>query len=92
MGEAETLVLAQKQAAFALINEKAARRVARRLGVDVHCALDVLIAEYQEGKLDLRILKAMNERLREADLDAGELLPSPCKARALDRWPTPAPA
>jgi hypothetical protein len=92
LGESETLVLAGSHNALALINEDAARTVARAMRLQVHCALDVLIGIYQDGKIELRQVQAMYEQLREADLDPGEVLPSPCKARNLAGWKTPAPS
>lgn len=92
LGESETLLLAQRRSAMALINENAARTVARRLRLRTHCALDVLVASYQDGHLELRDVQKMYEQLREAGLDAGDVLPSPCKGRALDQWRAPAPA
>lgn len=92
LGESETLVLAQNRSAMALINERPARAVARRIGLRTHCALDVIVAAYQEGSLELREVQRMYEQMRGAELDSGDTLPSPCKGRSLKHWPTPAPA
>jgi hypothetical protein len=92
LGESETLVLATKEDAMVLMNENAARAVARRLNIRAHCTLDVLVSEYQGGRIELRALLAMREQLSAADLDPGAEWPSPCKARTLARWQTPAPA
>lgn len=86
LGESETLVLAQAESSAALINEDPARRVAARIGVDAYCTLDVLAAEFQEGRIEWRKVLQMYEQLREANLDAGGRLPTPHKARMLKSW------
>jgi hypothetical protein len=92
LGESETLLLAQREQAYALINEDAARRVAPRLRVTAHCTLDVLIAEFKDGRLAPRKLQQMYEQLRAADLDPGEFLPHPYRVRNLESWPSAGPA
>ena len=91
MGEAETLLLAQQECGAALINENAARKVALEMKVPAHCALDVLVAEFKMGRLEPRKLQQMYEQLREADLDAGEVLPNPYRASKLLAWGNPGP-
>lgn len=92
LGESETLLLAQQENAFALINENAARRVAPGMCVAAHCTLDVLIAEFKDGRLEPRKLQQMYEQLRAADLDPGEVLPHPYRVRNLQHWPSSGPA
>lgn len=92
LGESETLLLAKNEQAFALINEDAARRVAPGLEITVHCTLDVLIAEFKDGRLAPRKLQQMYEQLRAADLDPGAFLPHPYRARNLHNWPSSGPA
>lgn len=92
LGESETLLLAQREQGYALINENAARRVAPRLRVTAHCTLDVLIAEFKDGRLAPRKLQQMYEQLRAADLDPGEYLPHPYRVRNLESWPSAGPA
>jgi hypothetical protein len=92
LGESETLLLAQQDQAFALINEDAARRVAPGMRVTAHCTLDVLIAEFKDGRLAPRKLQQMYEQLRTADLDPGEVLPHPYRVRNLQNWRSSGPA
>ncbi|GHJ17973.1 hypothetical protein TPA0908_59680 [Micromonospora sp. AKA38] len=89
LGESETLLFAQQTASVAMIDENAGRKVAGNLGIRAHCTLDVLIAEYQDGRLPLTELKRMWELLRSSGLDGGDVLPS--DRGALRRWPSPAP-
>lgn len=89
LGEAETLLYAQQASAVALIDENAGRAVAQNLGLPVHCTVDVLIAEYLDGRIELPKLRALWEQIRSSALDGGEVLPS--TRSELRRWKSPAP-
>ena len=92
LGESETLVLVQAANAVALINENPARRVAAELKVEAYCTMDVLAAEFQAGRIEWRKVLQMYEQLRQANLDAGERLPTPHRARQLSSWTPAGPA
>jgi len=89
LGESETLLYAQESTSVALIDENAGRQVADNLGIACHCTLDVLVAEYLEGRLDRAMLLRMWDQLRGSTLDGGATLPS--DKGSLKRWKTPAP-
>ena len=50
-GEAEVLALARELKAVAIVDEKAARRVGRITGIDVHGSLHLLIVLYKKGRM-----------------------------------------
>ncbi|MFG1998614.1 hypothetical protein ACGFNU_05640 [Spirillospora sp. NPDC048911] len=91
LGESETLVLAQQHNSNVLINEIPATKVARQLSIPTHCALDLLITLCQEGQIELRTLQKHYEKLRQAEIDPGGTLPSPCRAKTLAKWNNLAP-
>lgn len=90
-GESETLVIARDTNCCALINERAAARVARSIPVDVYTAVDVLVAEFNAGRIEVRQVRALYDQLRSAGLDGGTILPERFNAAFLRKWQTPAP-
>jgi len=53
-GEAEVLALARELKAVAIVDEKAARRVGRITGIDVHGSLYLMIVQYKKGRMTKR--------------------------------------
>ena len=90
-GEAESLVLAVQTGGWLLSNDRAARSTARLKRIDVYNAVDVLIAEVRENRLELRKAKAMYDQLRSADIDGGVILPDRFTADVAQKWKSPAP-
>lgn len=74
LGESETLALAVENRLVALINENAGRSVASNLGVRAYCALDVLVAEQRERRIDMNKLRRLYEQMRAAGIDSGGVI------------------